>query len=468
MNTRLWSLLFIVLVLLCPLVFAGGSAEEEHMDSDKMMDDDKMMDENITLWTTEEQPERIAVQESIAADFQSQTGISVDVVPVTENQMAERVTAAFAAGELPDIIYSPLKDAVSWHRSGVLDAAAATDVINALGKRTFASGVLSLVEIDGEYGGVPVDGWTQMLVYRQDLFDEKGLKPPRTYADILAAAKALHDPPNLYGFVAATDPSQGYMMQVFEHVALANGAGVVDTNGNITVDTPQMVEAIEFYKQLADVSPEGNLFWQQSRELYLAGQAAMIIWSPFIMDELAGLRDSAPVTYVSDPTSRELAARTNFITSIAGPSNRQGAGWADIRYLMITVDASTEAAKKFVEFSMNDGYLKTLAIAPEGKFPVRRGDSSNAEKFITGWSKLDVGVDRRAPLSELYSSDVIANMVAGLDNGQRWAFDKGYGDITAKLYDTRVFAELIRQNIDGELSAQETASRMQTAAEGLR
>ena len=49
------------------------------------------------------------------------------------------------------------------------------------------------------------------------------------------------------------------------------------------------IEALEFYKTIAKASPAGELFWKQSRELYFAGKAAMIIWSPFIMDELAGL-----------------------------------------------------------------------------------------------------------------------------------------------------------------------------------
>ena len=44
----------------------------------------------------------------------------------------------------------------------------------------------------------------------------------------------------------------------------------------------------------------------------------MIIWSPFIMDELAGLRDSAPPTINSDPTSPELASKTGFITNFSG------------------------------------------------------------------------------------------------------------------------------------------------------
>ena len=56
----------------------------------------------------------------------------------------------------------------------------------------------------------------------------------------------------------------------------------------------------------------------------------MIIWSPFIMDELAGLRDSAPPTINSDPTSPELASKTGFITNFSGPNNKKGAAWADV------------------------------------------------------------------------------------------------------------------------------------------
>jgi len=424
--------------------------------------------DSIVLWTTEEQPERIAVQEEIAAQFLAETGISVEVVPVSENQMGERATAAFAAGDLPDVIYAPLNLTVTWIDEGLLDPDAAAEVIDDLGRGTFAEGVLSLVERNGVVSAVPVDGWTQLLVYRKDLFDANGLAAPRDYASILAAAEALHDPPNIWGFVAATKVDEGYMMQVFEHVALANGVDVIDSGGSITVDTPAMREAVEFYKRLAELSPPGDLFWQQSRELYLAGQAAMVIWSPFIMDELAGLRDSAPVTFTSDPTSRELAGRTDFLTRIAGPSNPNGAGWTDVRYFNITIDSATNEAQQFVEFSMNEGYVQTLAIAPEGKFPVRYGDSDNPRRFIDAWGGLDVGVDRKASLGDIYGTAVINNLLEGLETGSRWGFPTGNGDITARLYETRVFSELVRQNIDGELSAADTVSQMQAAAEQLQ
>ena len=57
-------------------------------------------------------------------------------------------------------------------------------------------------------------------------------------------------------------------------------------------------------------------------------------------------------------------------------------------------------------------YTATLSIAPEGKFPVRRGDASNSTKYVEAWSKLPVGVDRKAPLSELYAPAMINEIVS--------------------------------------------------------
>ena len=171
----------------------------------------------------------------------------------------------------------------------------------------------------------------------------------------------------MYGFVAATKVDENFMSQVLEHVLLANGVNPVNKEGKIQIDDKKLSESLEFYKAIAKASPPGELFWKQSRELYFAGKAAMIIWSPFIMDELAGLRDSAPPTINSDPKSRELASKTDFITRFSGPSNPDGAAWGDIRYFGITSDADTDNAMEFVKFCMDEGYMNTLAIAPEGK-----------------------------------------------------------------------------------------------------
>ncbi|EEX16581.1 extracellular solute-binding protein family 1 [Citreicella sp. SE45] len=407
--------------------------------------------ETIRFWTIEEQPERLARQQEMADAFNAESGHTVEVIPVTESELGTRATAAFAAGDLPDVIYHPLALALPWAEAGILDPDAATDVIEALGEDTFAPGALAMASFDGGYASVPADGWTQMILYRADLFEEAGLEPPTSYANVEAAIEALHNPPEMYGFVAATKVDESFMSQVLEQVFLANGVSPVGPDGFAPLDEAKTAEVLEFYKTLAEASPPGDLYWDQSRTLYFSGNAAMVIWSPFILDELAGLRDSAPPTITDDPTSPELASKTGIVTNFSGPSNPEGAAWASINMFGITGDASTDAAMEFVEYSMDKGYVDTLAIAPEGKFPIRRGTADDPELFVTEWSALPVGVDRKAPLGELYPQEMIDEIVAGLDVAQRWGVKDGQLALASKMIGSQALNRVVREYIDGRI-----------------
>jgi multiple sugar transport system substrate-binding protein len=416
--------------------------------------------ETIRFWTTEEQPERLAKQEAIAADFKAATGHTVEVIPVTESDLGTRATAAFAAGDLPDVIYHTLQYVLPWAEAGILDVDANDDIVSDLGESTFAPGAINMAQYQGATAAVPVDGWTQMIVYRKDLFDAAGLGAPDSYADVLAAIAKLHNPPDLYGFVAATKVDENFMSQVLEHVFLANGVSPVGSGGFKKLEVGPTTEVLDFYKDIAEASPPGELFWKQSRELYFAGQAAMIIWSPFILDELAGLRDSAPPTINSDPTSRELAGKTDVVTVFSGPSNPTGAAWADVRYFGVTSDASTDVAADFVRFSMDEGYAQTLSIAPEGKFPVRRGVPGDPDKFLVAWSKLPVGVDRKAPLADLYPPETITRIASGLEEASRWGVREGQLSLASKIINSQAINRIVRRYIDGEIGASAAVAQM--------
>lgn len=416
--------------------------------------------DTLRFWTTEEQPERLARQEAMAAEFEAKTGHTVEVIPVTESDLGTRATAAFAAGDLPDVIYHPLQYALPWAEAGILDTDAAADVIEELGVDTFAPGALAMAAVDDGYASVPVDGWTQMIIYRKDLFDAAGLAAPTSYAAVETALAKLHNPPEMYGFVAATKVDENFMSQVLEHVFLANGVSPVGPDGFKPLDVAKTTEVLDFYKAIADASPPGDLYWDQSRTLYFSGNAAMIIWSPFVLDELAGLRDSAPPTINDDPTSPELASKTGIVTTFSGPSNPDGAAWGDIRYFGITSDASTDAAEEFVQYSMDEGYTQTLSIAPEGKFPVRRGNAEDPDAFSKAWAELPVGVDRKAPLGDLYAQDMIDEIVGGLDVAQRWGVKDGQLALASKMINSQVINRVVREYIDGKVDAATAVAEM--------
>lgn len=48
---------------------------------------------------------------------------------------------------------------------------------------------------------VPINPAIPLLHYRTDLYEQKGLKVPQTWDELLANAKALHNPPRMYGIV---------------------------------------------------------------------------------------------------------------------------------------------------------------------------------------------------------------------------------------------------------------------------
>ena len=413
---------------------------------------------DIKFWTTEVQPARMAKQEEMAKAFEAKTGIKVDVIPIEEKDLGTRATAAAAAGDLPDVIYHTLQYVLPWAEAGILDVDANNDVVKELGKKTFAPGALSMAKKGSKIAAVPVDGWTQMVVYRKDLFEKAGLEAPTNYANIKKAIQTLSSD-NMYGFVAATKTDENFMSQVLEHVLLANGVNIVKKGGT-KKQGKALKNSLEFYKVLANASPPGELYWKQSRALYFAGRTPMIIWSPFIMDELAGLRDSAPPTFNVDPTSNELAQKTGFITNFSGPNNKKGAAWADIRYFGITADADTDEAKQFIMYSMDEGYTSTLSIAPEGKFPVRRGNSSDPNAFTKAWSNLPVGVDRKAPLTDLYSSDVINNIVAGLDTASRWGVKEGELSRASKIINAQFINRIVREYVDDQISVDEAVNKI--------
>lgn len=415
---------------------------------------------DIRFWTTEEQPERLAKQQEMAAQFESETGNKVEVIPVTESEYGTRATAAFAAGDLPDVLYHPLQFTLPWAEAGILDAEAATEVIDELGRETFKTGPLAMAQFDGGIASVPVDGWTQMVVYRADLFAAKGLAAPDSYENVTAAIDALHNPPDMYGFVAPTKVDENFMSQVLEHVMLANGVSPVGADGFKELEAGPTTEVLDFYKAIGKASPPGELYWKQSRELYFAGQAAMIIWSPYILDELAGLRDSAPPTINDDPNTRELAKNTGIVTNFSGPSNPAGAAWADVRYFGITVDADTDTAQDFIKFAVGEGYTQTLSIAPEGKFPVRTGTLEEPGKFTKAWSMLPVGVDRKAPLADLYAQEMIDEIVSGLDVAQRWGVAEGQLSLASKMINAQAVNRVFRQYLDGEIDATEAVASL--------
>ena len=137
--------------------------------------------DTITMWTMEANSQTEWQHKKRWQLLLTQkTGHTVNVVAVTEKDIATRATAAFAAGELPDILNHTVQHLLPFAEAGILDAGAADDIVNDLGSNTFASGPVNMASVE-EIVSVPTDGWTQLVVYRSDLFAEAGLNPAKNF-----------------------------------------------------------------------------------------------------------------------------------------------------------------------------------------------------------------------------------------------------------------------------------------------
>lgn len=416
----------------------------------------------LSLWTTQNQPERVAVIKEITDRFTEETGIAVEHSPVAEDELPGLMVANAASGDLPDVVYFPMEFAAGWTEQGLLDPDVTDGLVEELGRDTFSAGALELATVEDQVAGIPSDAWGQLLVYRKDLFDQAGLGAPETYDAILAAARELHDPGSkMFGITAATDPADVFTQQTFEHVALANGCELV-VDDTVALDSPNCVGALAFYEQLInDFSPGGTQTVDTTRATYFAGQAAMLVWSPFVLDEMAGLRDDAlPNCRPCRDNPAFLAENSGLVTAFAGPDG-EPAQYGQVSYFGVGGGSdNVEAAEEFLRFLYDDAYLEWISISPEGMIPMRAGTAEDPQAYAEGWQDLEMGVDRKAPLGQFYGEEVAARLIEGSQSFQRWGFTQGYGSLVSSVYDSLVVPQTLNELLGG-MTPEEAAQSLQ-------
>ncbi len=412
----------------------------------------------IEFWTTDNEEERVDTYEEIAAAFMAENpDIDLRIVPIEEAGVSQRIATAQAANRLPDIVRMGIERVATFAADGILDQDAAEAVIASIGVDDFRSGPLAMVvdPATGSHAAVPFDGWIQAIWYRDDVFSQEGLNPPITWDDINAACDALPGAGNLlYGLTLGTDPGQNYPHQVFEQVAISNNAWPFDEAGNVTMNTPEMVEALRFYSDLQRCALPGPQYWRGAREAYELDQAGMLFYSTYIMDDLvdgSGLDGGGNVEIAVD----DLAGNTGFASVMEGPNG--SASYGQLVTLGI-MQGANPAAQDVVEFFLTEGYIDILALAPFGKVPVTKS-------AVDGWKEL-------SPYFANYSDETLDQIANGYESMQRWLFRPDYdatqravvGDIEGRLLISQAISNIA---LEGTMTPEVAAEWLQEQVETL-
>ncbi|MEV8569652.1 extracellular solute-binding protein [Streptomyces sp. NPDC051322] len=430
----------------------------------------KKADNRITVWSQENLAPRMAVTKKVIARFEKESGVKVDLVGVDEKQLPQLIMSAAAAGNLPDVIGAvPMGQVWQMYGNGLLNTEVAAQIIKDLRPGTFNANALSLTGDHGTRLSVPSDAWLQLLVYRKDLFAKAGLRPPDSYASALRAAAKL-DKGGTNGASLATDPSDVFTQQSFEDLALANNCQLVDGKGKVDLDSTACRNTFKAYDDLAHKhGAPGLQSVDTTRATYFSGRSAMMVWSSFLLDELAGLRnDSLPSCPQCKKDRTFLARNTGVVTSLKGPDSKDPAQFGEITSWTVTRTAETGASKKFIEYMMGKGYQDWFGMAPEGKIPVRTGTPGHPDSFLKAWRASEMGVDHRASMAKAYPPSLLDSLVKGVGDMKRWGLAQGQGNLVGATNGELPVAKAIGAMTSGQIPPDKAAEEAQDDVAALQ
>ena len=162
-------------------------------------------------------------------------------------------------------------------------------------KAAYYPNIVETVTFDDNQWGVPIAFSTKALYWNKDLFKEAGLdpeKPPTTWAEEIEYAKIIKEKTGKAGYGLSAKTFDNTMHQ-FLHWVYTNDGKITDAEGNIAIDSPQVLAALQAYKDITPYSVEGPTAYEQNemRAIFLDGQVGMLqaAVSTAFMSKEAGL-----------------------------------------------------------------------------------------------------------------------------------------------------------------------------------
>lgn len=149
----------------------------------------------------------------------------------------------------------------------------------------FPEALSGLFTVEGKLYGVPKDYNTVGVYYNKALFDAAGVEYPAndwTWDDLLAAAQKLTNADTKQYGIAATTSGQTCV----NNFIMQNGGMIASDEGDVTVNTPEVTEAIQFLHDMIfvhKVSPTAMELTDNPADVsFLSGKLAMFFggsWS---------------------------------------------------------------------------------------------------------------------------------------------------------------------------------------------
>ncbi|MEV6543773.1 extracellular solute-binding protein [Streptomyces sp. NPDC051665] len=300
------------------------------------------------------------MRDSVSAQFQNEfvkgfetahPDIRVKVQIQEWDGIGEKVTAALASNDAPDVIETGNTQVAQFAQSGgLLDL---SDKVDDLGGKTWLKGLAEPGSYDGKQYGIPYYAANRVVIYRTDLFKQAGIDASaiKTRDQWIAATKKL----NSGGKQGIYLPGQSwYTLAGF---VWDEGGDLATQSGGKwkgTLDTPEAVDGMRFYEQLQALgkgpkdSDEAN---PPQADVMAKGKVAQVISTP-----------GGAIAVVQDNPA--LKGKLGFFPIPGKTAATPGAVFTGGSDLVIpTASTKQSAAYTFVKELTGDAWQKKLAPA---------------------------------------------------------------------------------------------------------
>ncbi|GAB3646360.1 extracellular solute-binding protein [Streptomyces sparsus] len=357
----------------------------------------------LRVWLFQEvnnKPKAEVVDSAVSAFTERHDGVKVDVQYIPVDSRAEKMKAAFNdPSSAPDLIEYGNTDTAGYVADGGLadiskefaawDEAADTD-----------PAAKDSVTVDGKVYGAPLFVGVRALYYRTDVFDDLGLKVPKTLDEVATTARTIREErPELYGLMVGGANTYGAMPFIWAH----GGELAEEKDGTYTaaLDSPEAKKGIKAYTDLfgTDNCPAdkcAEMGGNDNVQTFAAGKAGMVLGGDFSRQAMEdgpvkGKYAVVPLPGVQEGDIAPAFAGGNNVGVLKSSSHRT-----------LAVDLMQELAGKETQRKLFDamGFLPTFSdtreeVAADEPFvePFVRTLQSGA-KFVPAtpaWGQIDAG-----------------------------------------------------------------------------
>lgn len=334
-NTKQAATLFGV-VLLLPMALAGCSSGASSSASSGAGKGPVTI--TFSSWHFAEPGRGVALQKIMDEYNASQGEVKVEAVSIPYPTYAATVLTQLGAGAGADVVNIEHAPWAAAQQKNLF-----SDITGKINKpkQGFVAADQSS-SIKGKRYGVVYETNNYALIINQDLLDKAGLKPPTSYPEFVAAAKALTNQGNQqYGFAFRNTMSQqsGWWADLSNFV-YGNGARWTDKSGTPTINTPEVIKAVKEYQEIfksyvpqgADAATYRQMFWEGKvameidnmslPAIFLAGNPKLhltVVPNPFPTPANAAQLEFLSVNHAS----KNQAAAIKFINYLMEPANQK-------------------------------------------------------------------------------------------------------------------------------------------------